>query len=41
VNPEKIRDLEYEPMIIQNPYENVFLDQSWAREAQSYLFSKD
>lgn len=41
VNPEKTRDAEYEPMIIQNPYENVFLDQSWAREAQSWLFSKD
>ena len=41
VNPEKIRDVDYEPMIIQNPYENVFLDQSWAREAQSWLFSKD
>jgi len=41
VNPEKIRDAAYEPMIIQNPYENVFLDQSWTREAQSWLFSKD
>jgi hypothetical protein len=41
VNPEKIREVDYEPMIIQNPYENVFLDQSWSREAQSWLFSKD
>jgi hypothetical protein len=41
VNPEKIRDAAYEPMIIQDPYENVFQDQSWAREAQSWLFSKD
>jgi hypothetical protein len=41
VNPAKIRDAAYEPMIIQNPYENVFLDPAWAREAQSWLFSKD
>jgi len=41
VNPEKASEAGYEPMIIQNPYENVFLDQSWAREAQSWLFSKE
>lgn len=41
VNPEKICEVDYEPMIIRNPYENVFLDQSWSREAQSWLFSKD
>jgi hypothetical protein len=41
VDPEKMREAGYEPMMIQNPYENIFLDQSWAREPQSWLFSKD
>jgi hypothetical protein len=41
VNSDGIGEVDYEPMMIGNPYENVFLDQSWAREAQSRLFSKD
>lgn len=40
VNPEKISENGYEPTVVQNPYRNIFLDESWIREPQSWLFSK-
>ncbi len=40
VDPAKMKAQGYKPMIIQNPYENVFVDDSWTREAQTWLFSK-
>jgi len=40
VDPKKIGKADYIPLIIQNPYDNVFLDKSWTREEQSWLFTK-
>lgn len=41
VDPAKIKNTGYEPEIIQDPYQNVFMDESWSREAQTWLFSKE
>jgi hypothetical protein len=39
VDPRKIPQVGYEPLIIRNPYENIFMnDGEWKREEQSWLF---
>lgn len=38
VDAEKVNQTEYEPLMIQNPYENVFMNETWQREEQSWLF---
>jgi len=39
VDAEKLKQVEYEPLIIQNPYENVFMNNDeWSKEEQSWLF---
>jgi hypothetical protein len=40
VDPSQLQKNGYEPVMIQNPYENVFLDESWSKEPQTWLFSK-
>lgn len=38
VDSEKINSGSYEPLVIPNPYKNVFMNVGWKREEQSWLF---
>lgn len=39
VDRSKLSDSDYSPKIIQNPYQNVFENDLWIRESQTWKFS--
>jgi len=41
VNRDSMRNKDYIPEMIQNPYENVFLKENWKREASSWKFTNE
>lgn len=38
VNRDKMNDYNYSPLMIQNPYENIFDQGEWERECQNWYF---
>jgi hypothetical protein len=40
VDQQKIENHEYIPIMIQNPYEEIFLSSEWDKDCQTWLFKK-
>jgi hypothetical protein len=38
VNSEKIKDENYSPIVLSNPYKSVFSSSNWSKEAEGYIF---